>query len=81
MARSAQRQQDTAEHAGAAREAAELAARAVPLIESAYGNAHPVLASTLDLQGRALVALDEVHVAEGVLARARAIRPAGASLH
>lgn len=55
---------------GAPGEAAVLAAHAARSFEAAYGTEHPVLASTLLLQGRALLQLAEPDGAEPLLQRA-----------
>ena len=59
---------------GAAVEAATGAERAAQILQKVFGEQHAVLASTLGLQGRALLALGENRAAEATLARALAIQ-------
>ena len=54
---------------GDAAEAAALAARAVPLLERAFGGAHTAVAETLLLHARALLALGRAADAEPLLQR------------
>jgi tetratricopeptide (TPR) repeat protein len=64
---------------GDAREAAGLAECAVKALQNAFGPQHAVVASTLDLQGRALHALGDDGAAEPLFGQARAIQAALAS--
>ena len=61
---------------GDAAEAAELAERAAGVLQRVFGAEHPVLASTLTLQARALLAMDEPDTAEPLLLRALSIHGA-----
>ena len=59
---------------GAPVEAATLADRAVQILQKVFGERHAVLGSTLNLQGRALLASGEYRFAEAALARALTIQ-------
>jgi hypothetical protein len=56
-----------------ASEAAELAELAARVLHRVFGPEHPVLASTLTLQARAQLALDQPDMAEPLLLRALVI--------
>ncbi|HEY2558604.1 MAG TPA: tetratricopeptide repeat protein [Caldimonas sp.] len=61
---------------GAPVDAVEPALRAARILERLFGSAHPVLGSTLNLHGRALVAVGDLAAAEVALARALEIQSA-----